>query len=65
MQLQVLQDYVVDTYNNLSLFLEILFHFDFVTPSQVMLKLVVLASTKLPTIKYHSPFIIGLNYLFY
>ena len=47
----MLQDHISKTYNNLSHFLEIGFHFDFVAPSWLMLKLVVLASTKLPTTK--------------
>ena len=49
MQFLVLLDRDVDTYNNLSLFLDIGFHFNFVAPSLVMLKLVMLASTMLPT----------------
>ena len=65
MQFEVLQDCVAETYNNLSHFLEILFYFNSVTSSQVMLKLVVLASTKLPTIKSPSPFVMGSNYLFH
>ena len=45
-------------------FLEILLHFDFVMPSWVMLKLVVLASTKFPTTKSLSPFMLGSNCIF-
>ena len=51
MRFKFLQDRVVETYNNLSHFLEITLHFHFTMPSQVMLKLVVLANTKLPTAK--------------
>ena len=53
----------METYNNISQFLEILLHFDFEMPSRVMLKLVVLASTKFPTAKALSPFILGLKCL--
>ena len=41
----------MDIYNSLSHFLEITLRFHFTTPSRVMLKLVVLASRKLPTTK--------------
>ena len=48
-----------------SLFLEILFHIDFATPSQVMLEHVVLSSTKLSIVESLSSFIVGLNCLFH
>ena len=63
MRFQFLQDRVAETYNNLSLFLEITLYFCFMTPSRGMLKLAVLASRKLPTVKSLSPFIVGSNCL--
>ena len=63
MQFQFLQDHVVDIYNNLYHFLEITLHFHFTTPSRVMLKIALLASTKLSTAKSLSPFVVVLNYL--
>ena len=63
MRFQFLQDHVAEVYNNLSHFLEITLRFYFTMPSRVMLKLAVLASTKLPTAKSLSPFVVGLNYL--
>ena len=55
----------MEAYNNLYFFLVILLHFYFVMPSQVMLKLVVLASTQMPTTKSLSPFVMGSKYLFW
>ena len=59
MGFQFLQDRVAETYNNLALFSEIAFYFHSTMPSRVMLKLAVLASTKLPTTKSLSSFVVG------
>ena len=54
MRFQFLQDRVAETYNNLSLFLEITFRFHSTMPSRVMLKLAVLAvqSCQLPNLSH-------------